>query len=98
MVDNQANMNKIYQNTTPETPPPRLKAWTINFFRNGTRTLETQLQHIICESIDDESENKSLFVFLMLKIEHETPINSNLYHNECSKSNFSYLALIKQPK
>ena len=31
MVDNQANMNKIYQNTTPETPPPRLKAWTIQF-------------------------------------------------------------------
>ena len=61
------------------------------------RTLHIQLHHILCESTDDERENKSTFVFIMLEIEHETPINSNHYHNEKPKSNFSYLALIKQP-
>ena len=31
MVDNQANINKIYLKTSPKTPPPRVKAWTITF-------------------------------------------------------------------
>ena len=36
-VDNQANINKIYQKTSPKTPPPRVKAWTIPFLLESSR-------------------------------------------------------------
>ena len=38
MVDNQATMKKIYQNTTPKTPPPREKAWTFPFLSESPKS------------------------------------------------------------
>ena len=38
MVDNQANMNNIYQNTTPKTAPLRVKAWTIPFLLESPKS------------------------------------------------------------
>ena len=47
MVDNQANMSKIYQNTTPKTPPPREKAWTFPFLSESPKSKHFQSPHLL---------------------------------------------------
>ena len=50
---------------------------------DNTQNSELQLNHIICESTDDESETENTLSINMLQVEseYETPVESNYYQN-----------------
>ena len=66
------NQKQTTKETSPE--PPDL---------DKTKTSEIQLNHIHCESKDDESETENTKIINRLKIksEYETPTESNYYRN-----------------
>ena len=70
----QRQINQVQSNEETQSDP--------HGFDNPENT-ELQLNHINCESTDDESETENTFPINMLQIEseHETPIESNFYQN-----------------
>ena len=57
---------------------------------NNTEKSELLLNHVNCESTDDESETEHMLPLNMLQIEneYETPIDSKFYRNNKNFSNF----------
>ena len=67
------------QSTNEPSPDPPVNVYTI--------ISELQLNHINCESTDDENETENTLIKNMLKIEHEyeKPNESNYYQNDYTK-------------
>ena len=77
----QRQINQIQSTEETQSDPPGI---------DNTESSKLQLNHINCESTDDESETENTLSIIMLLIEneYETSIESNYYQKKKNFNNF----------
>ena len=77
----QRQINQIQSTEETQSDPPGI---------DNTEISKLQLNHINCESTDDESETENTLSIIMLLIEneYETSIESNYYQKKKNFNNF----------